>query len=88
MGLGENTYFRCESFTLHQYATPMNFFSFPCTFALAGTLLLGGCNGSTQTNKTDAPQPPREAKGGRYYGGVFRLNESEYIKNLFPCSRV
>ncbi|MCS7005749.1 MAG: ABC transporter substrate-binding protein [Cytophagales bacterium] len=27
-----------------------------------------------------------EAKGGRYYGGVFRLNESEYIKNLFPLS--
>lgn len=28
----------------------------------------------------------RPAKGGRYYGGVFRLNESEYIKNLFPLS--
>lgn len=26
----------------------------------------------------------RSANGGRYYGGVFRLNESEYIKNLFP----
>ncbi len=26
----------------------------------------------------------REAEGGRYYGGIFRLNESEYIKNLFP----
>ena len=28
----------------------------------------------------------RPAKGGRHYGGVFRLNESEYIKNLFPHS--
>jgi peptide/nickel transport system substrate-binding protein len=25
-----------------------------------------------------------KAKGDRYYGGVFRLNESEYFKNLFP----
>src|SRR5210317_1531879 len=25
-----------------------------------------------------------EGNGGRNYGGVFRLNESEYIKNLFP----
>ena len=25
-----------------------------------------------------------KAKGDRYYGGVFRLNESEYLKNLFP----
>jgi len=27
-----------------------------------------------------------EAKGGRYYGGVLRLNETEYIKSLFPPS--
>jgi peptide/nickel transport system substrate-binding protein len=26
----------------------------------------------------------KEAEGGRYYGGIFRINESEYIKNLFP----
>ena len=26
------------------------------------------------------------AKGGRTYGGIFRLSESEYIKNLFPPS--
>lgn len=26
----------------------------------------------------------RPAAGGKYYGGVFRINESEYIKNLFP----
>ncbi len=25
-----------------------------------------------------------EAKGGKYYGGILRINESEYIKNLFP----
>ncbi len=26
----------------------------------------------------------RQAEGGKFYGGVFRINESEYIKNLFP----
>lgn len=26
----------------------------------------------------------RQANGNKYYGGIFRLNESEYIKNLFP----
>lgn len=26
----------------------------------------------------------KEGKGDRFYGGIFRLNESEYIKNLFP----
>jgi peptide/nickel transport system substrate-binding protein len=25
-----------------------------------------------------------EAKGGKYYGGIFKVNESDYIKNLFP----
>ena len=27
-----------------------------------------------------------DAKGGRAYGGIFRLSEAEYIKNLFPPS--
>ncbi len=27
-----------------------------------------------------------EAKGGRFYGGVLRLNETEYIKSLYPPS--
>ena len=26
----------------------------------------------------------RPANGGKYYGGIFRINESEYVKNLFP----
>ncbi len=29
---------------------------------------------------------PKEAKGGKNYGGVFRLNESEFIKSLYPLS--
>lgn len=27
-----------------------------------------------------------QAKGGRVYGGVFRLNETEYFKNLYPLN--
>jgi len=26
----------------------------------------------------------RQAKGGKFFGGIFRINETEYIKNLFP----
>lgn len=48
------------------------------------SLILSFCgkkseNGSEQTIE-------RQALGGRYYGGVFRMNESEYIKTLFPPS--
>lgn len=28
----------------------------------------------------------REAKGGKYYGKLFKVNESDYFKNLFPHS--
>jgi len=37
----------------------------------------GGGNESSSTGL-------RQAEGGRFYGGIFRINESEYIKNLFP----
>ncbi|MBC7921989.1 MAG: ABC transporter substrate-binding protein [Ferruginibacter sp.] len=47
-------------------------------------LFFSACNPSNPS--TEASQQPKEAKGGRTYGGVFRLNESEYIKNLFPPS--
>jgi len=38
---------------------------------------------SERDNATDQTML-KEGKGERYYGGIFRLNESEYIKNLFP----
>lgn len=44
--------------------------------------LLSGC-GPGDRRAADETQL-RQAPGGVYYGGVFRLNESEYIKNLFP----
>jgi oligopeptide transport system substrate-binding protein len=40
----------------------------------------------TPTNDGDATDQEalREAKGGKYYGGLFKVNESDYFKNLFP----
>lgn len=38
---------------------------------------------SNPENSSDN-QALRKGNGDRYYGGIFRLNESEYIKNLFP----
>jgi oligopeptide transport system substrate-binding protein len=45
-------------------------------------LFISGCNNSNKRNAV--AQQSKVAKGGRFYGGIFRLNESEYIKNLFP----
>jgi oligopeptide transport system substrate-binding protein len=44
--------------------------------------LLSGCGRGDR--RTAGETQLRQAPGGVYYGGVFRLNESEYIKNLFP----
>ncbi len=42
--------------------------------------MLVGCGGPE-------PKPPKECKqipGGKYRGGIFRLNESEFIRTLYP----
>ncbi len=47
-------------------------------------LLASACS-STQDQTVDGPGGElREGEGGRYYGGIFRTNETEYIKNLYP----
>ena len=40
------------------------------------------CGGNKKTG--DSQVGLMQAEGGRFFGGVFRINESEYIKNLFP----
>ena len=40
------------------------------------------CGGDKNSKKSDGML--RQAEGGKFFGGVFRINESEYIKNLFP----
>ncbi|MGK7393791.1 MAG: ABC transporter substrate-binding protein [Candidatus Cyclobacteriaceae bacterium M3_2C_046] len=47
-------------------------------------LLVASC--SPNKEKDQSLISKREAKGGRSYGGILKLNESEYIKNLFPHS--
>lgn len=40
------------------------------------------CGGDSNSRKTD--ETLKKVAGDRFIGGVFRINESEYIKNLFP----
>lgn len=51
-------------------------------------LLIGLLTACLRPNEESTQQQPglTEGKEGRVYGGVFRLNESEYIKSLFPHS--
>lgn len=46
--------------------------------------LLFDCGKKTEQNTGQGVE--NQALGGRFYGGVFRMNESEYIKTLFPPS--
>jgi oligopeptide transport system substrate-binding protein len=55
-----------------------------CIGALA---LNQSCNTKEKAN-TDEISTPKATAGGRFYGGTFRLNETEYIKNLYPHSIV
>ena len=50
---------------------------------LGGSLtLIAACGGGPKEQNGNTEL--RAAQGGRYYGGVFKLNESEFIKTLFP----
>jgi len=49
---------------------------------LSVALLVTSC-GTSQEESSD-PNLLVEAKGGKYYGGTFTVNESDFIKNLFP----
>ncbi len=55
--------------------------------AFLASLILTSCETTIQESDNLSGKLT-EAKGGKYYGGVFRLNESEYIKNLFPHSTI
>jgi len=51
-------------------------------------ILLAGLSLYSCTNKSGGESADQEAlketKGGKYYGGLFKINESDYFKNLFP----
>lgn len=49
---------------------------------LIGASLVLSCTNTPETGTS--PEALREAKGGKFYGGLFKVNESDYFKNLFP----
>lgn len=51
-------------------------------YALFVIALLSSCGGDKHDNQRDS----RAAKGNVYYGGVFRMNEIEDFRNLFPLN--
>lgn len=50
-------------------------------YSLLVTAVLASCGGGGNT-----PGGTRKAKGGVYYGGVFRMNEVEDFRNLYPLN--
>src|SRR3990172_8954243 len=46
-------------------------------------LCFSGCKKKSEENN-NKETVIHQAKGGRLYGGVFRINETSYFKNLFP----
>ncbi len=50
-------------------------------YSLLVTALLASCGGGN-----NATSGSRKAKGGVYYGGVFRMNETEDFRNLYPLN--
>ncbi len=58
-------------------------------------LLFGACGGgsdsdtATTTSEKKSDKKPGElkaAQGGKYYGGVFKQNEEEYLRTLYPLN--
>lgn len=47
-------------------------------------LLASACSTTQEQASDDTYSELQEGQGGRYYGGIFRTNETEYIKNLYP----
>ncbi|MFN3316614.1 MAG: ABC transporter substrate-binding protein, partial [Raineya sp.] len=46
------------------------------------SILLPACQGGNSGNSNTSEI--REAKGGKKYGGIFKVNQNEYIKSLYP----
>jgi oligopeptide transport system substrate-binding protein len=49
---------------------------------LSANIALFSCGTGNDSQTTESTQVP--GKDGKFYGGVFKVNESDYIKNLFP----
>lgn len=53
---------------------------------LACLLVLFAGISSCNNGKSDRKGALHEMPGGKYYGGVFRMNESEYFRSLYPLN--
>jgi len=52
-------------------------------FSLILSAILISCGSDKKNESTDAL---KSAKGGKHYGGVFKINESEYFRSLYPLN--
>lgn len=59
----------------------MKNFGFTSIVVITVTVLLSACGGGNSKKGAS-----RQAKGGVKYGGVFRYNETEFLKSLYPLS--
>lgn len=50
--------------------------------AILSSFMFSSCSDSGTGDQTDTGN--RSAKGNKNYGGIFRLNESEFVDNIFP----
>jgi len=59
-------------------------------FLLLFTLLLLSCGAETTNKSGDSGDRNKgeltKTKGDRYYGGVFRINETEFLRSLYPLN--
>ncbi len=44
------------------------------------------CSSGSSDNSAKTDQVQKEAPGGKFYGGVFKMNETEYFRSLFPLN--
>lgn len=63
---------------------PTKLYSLLLILALFSSVSLTSCTNSGSSEAGNV----REAKGGRFYGGVFNVNETEYFRTLFPLNIV
>lgn len=60
--------------------------SYLTLFILIFSFCLMGCGGESNSGSSSAGETLKEGKAGRQYGGIFRINESEYFRSLFPLN--
>lgn len=55
-------------------------------FLVAVCCLLFACGGGESSSSTSSGGELKAGKGGAHYGGVFKINEEEYFRTLYPLN--